>query len=87
MVPMVMPGLSERGKLVVCVTEPELDVAGMLPGTAWVSMSAEEEENGMGGRGKMEEAGGRRVGLSLAASLFMGVSWADNCCCCCNCCS
>ena len=71
---MVIPGLSEKGRLVVCVTEPELEVAGMLPGTACVSMSAEVEEKEMGGRGKMEEAGGRRVSLSLAVSLLTGVS-------------
>ena len=86
-VPMAILGLREKGRLQVAlvIIGPELLVAGMLPDTACVSMSADEVEKEIGGRGNREEAGGRREVLSVGASVFTGVACAASCCCCCNC--
>ena len=90
MVPIVIPCPREsgRGILVVCRAEPELEVAGILPGIACVRILAEEESD-IGGSGNIDEVDGRSIGDSEVGSDFTGVSWAAaaSCCCCCSCCN
>lgn len=73
-VPMVIRGLRAKGMLALVIMGPELLVAGILPDTAWVSMSADEVEKEMGGRGNKEDAGGRRAELSVGVSVLLGGS-------------